>query len=725
MLYRNIILLKGVSGGKVIMRSKFRVLLTSQAVYGVLPVIGASMLAPGALAQADETRPQAKVVDNIVVTASRTEQNVADVPASVEVIGQDEILNTTGVDITDVLKKNASVDVIQYPGGLAGVGLRGFRPEFSGTNKRVLVLIDGRPAGAESMGNIATAGIARIEVLKGSASSIYGASAMGGVVNYITRKSDGELGGSVNVGYGSYDTVKLGARFGGAISDRINVDLALTHLAQHDDFKLGSGGETFGAVVQGNGAVRPNTEFVNNNIYARAAVRLVGDWEAQVRFLGFDGPDTETPGAESDGTSDQADKEESNFGGDVSVTGSIGNHDLLALYYMTKEEQSFFDKPPGQVEFLSSTNDIDWMGVQLQDNWALGENFNIILGADYQLVEESTGFFNADNTPRGSFSPDYERETWGVFVDLTARLFNDRLILNAGGRYDEIETTTLPTLGNNRTFEPGKSTLDTFNPRAGFVFRPDPDGPWRLHASAGTGFVVPDPREVSGFFEQVVGSQLRITEGNPGLEPEESESYDIGVAYDGRLFGMDVTLFKLDVENRISSVLTTNTPDLRITTFENASGSTAEGLESQAWFDFGGLLGGREGVWLADSSLTYYFTREEELSAGPSTIRNVAEFKINFGVGYDDGVYSARLSGRHVQGAEDRDFSAGRIFTNGAGGQFQYPDFTVLDFTAGWQITDANRLSVKLDNITDKYYFEKNDFPFRGRNFLFEYRHDF
>lgn len=332
------------------MRRKFRVLLPSQAVYGVLPLIGASMLGPGALAQADERPRQAKVVDNIVVTASRTEQNVADVPASIEVIGQDEILNTTGVDITDILKKNASVDVIQYPGSLAGVGLRGFRPEFSGTNKRVLVLIDGRPAGAESMGNIATAGLARIEVLKGSASSIYGASAMGGVVNYISRKSDGELGGSINVGYGSYGTVKLGARFGGAISDRVNFDMAFTHLAQHDGFKLGSGGETFGTFVQGNGAVRPNTEFVNNNIYARAAVKLGGDW-----------------GAESDGTGDQSDKEESNYGSDVSLTGSIGNHDLLALYYRPQDEQSFFNKPPGKLEFLSFTNDIDWMGVQLQD----------------------------------------------------------------------------------------------------------------------------------------------------------------------------------------------------------------------------------------------------------------------------------------------------------------------------------------------------------------------
>ncbi len=548
---------------------------------------------------------------------------------------------------------------------------------------------------------------------------------MGGVVNYITRKSEGEVGGSVNVGYGSYDTTKLGAQIGGELSDAVNFDLAFSHLAQRDDYELGSGGETFGAFTQGNGADRPNTEFVNNNIFARAAVKLGGDWEAQVRLLGFDAPDSETPGAESDGTSNQSDKDESNFGGDISLTGSVGAHELLALYYQTAEAQSYSDKPPGQEQFLSSTNDIDWKGLQLQDNWALSDNYDLIIGADYQLVEETSAFFNPDGSQRGSFSPDYERETIGAFADLTARLFDDRLILNAGGRFDEIETKTLTSLGNNRTFSPGTSTLDTFNPRAGIVFRPDADGPWRIHASAGTGFVVPDPAQVSGFVEQIVGGQVRITEGNPGLEPEESESYDIGVGYDGMMFGIDLTLFKLDVKNRISSVLTTNTPALRVTSYENASGSTAEGLEAQGQFDIGGLFGGRERVWEADGSLTYYFTREEELSTGPSTIRNVAEFKVNFGFGYDDGVYSARLGGRHVQGMEDRDFSAGRVFTNGAGGTFEYPDFLVFDLTAGWRINDASQLLFKLDNITDEYYYEKNDYPFRGRNFLVEYRQDF
>ncbi len=132
-----------------------------RGVGATLVLSAAAAAASGGVASAQSGPDSEGSRETVVVTASRAEQNIADIPATIEVINEDDLLNTTGVDITDVLKKNSSVDVIQYPGGLAGVGLRGFRPEFSGTNKRVLVLIDGRPAGAESMGNIATAGLAR------------------------------------------------------------------------------------------------------------------------------------------------------------------------------------------------------------------------------------------------------------------------------------------------------------------------------------------------------------------------------------------------------------------------------------------------------------------------------------------------------------------------------------------------------------------------------------
>ena len=71
-------------------------------------------------------------------------------------------------DITDVLKKNAGVDVVQYNGVLSGVGIRGFRPETSGINKRSLLLIDGRPSGVTNLATLLLDNVDRIEVMKGA-----------------------------------------------------------------------------------------------------------------------------------------------------------------------------------------------------------------------------------------------------------------------------------------------------------------------------------------------------------------------------------------------------------------------------------------------------------------------------------------------------------------------------------------------------------------------------
>ena len=83
--------------------------------------------------------------EHVVVTARRVETRVAETPQKIEVVDATDIERSVASDLTDVLKKNAGVDVVQYSGALSGIGIRGFRPQFSGINKRSLLLIDGRP----------------------------------------------------------------------------------------------------------------------------------------------------------------------------------------------------------------------------------------------------------------------------------------------------------------------------------------------------------------------------------------------------------------------------------------------------------------------------------------------------------------------------------------------------------------------------------------------------
>jgi len=150
--------------------------------------------------------------EDVVVTGRRVETRITDTPQKVEVVDATDIERTVAADLTEVLKKNAGIDVIQYAGVLSGIGIRGFRPQFSGVNKRSLLLIDGRPSGVTNLGTLPLDGIDRIEVVKGAASSVYGSSAMGGVVNVITRQSRGKIGGMARIGGGSYGTTEFSGR---------------------------------------------------------------------------------------------------------------------------------------------------------------------------------------------------------------------------------------------------------------------------------------------------------------------------------------------------------------------------------------------------------------------------------------------------------------------------------------------------------------------------------
>lgn len=692
------------------------------------PLIAAVLCTAGwpnaAYAQSSDVADESDRIETIVVTASRREQSLDDIAASMEVIKSTAFETTSGAYLTDIIKKNASVDVIEYPGGLSGVGLRGFRPQFSGVNQRVLVLVDGRPSGATSLANISRAGVDRVEILKGSASAVYGPSGMGGVVNVISRRREGDLEGNVSTRLGSFDTVELAGDVGGALNDRISFDVGALQRKQGDNYKLGHGGRTFGSFVQGNGAERDNTAYNTRSYFARGAVELAPGWEAQLRFLGYDGVDLQTPGSESSGVSNQSDKVESNLGGDFSLTGQVGDHSLLALIYTTHEDYALTRKPVGRTPYRSSARDTSFRGVQLQDNWQINDGLDVALGLDWGRIENESQSYTSSGQQRGSYSPYFNRRNVGVFADLTAWLLDERLIVSVGGRFDRIESE-LEETPLRPDVKPGSSSFDTFNPRLSAVLRTGADSPFRVHASLGTGFISPEANQVAGLYENLVSGQLRIVRGNNDLRPEESLSFDVGFGYESNLLGLDLTYFRIDVDDRVESIITIHTDELRETTYINTLGSLAEGLEATAQFDFGALGGARPGSWTGDVTATHYFTREQELATGSIPIRNVAKFKVNFSGGYSGERVAVRLNGRHVQEMFDTDFSRGRIFTGGAGGRYEYPDFLVFDLYARWDLAPSHRLSLQVDNLEDDYYFEKGDYPFAGRSYYLAYRYGF
>ncbi len=154
----------------------------------VAAVAEAPTAAPAALPE------QALISDayeRIVVTASRYGQAQLESPSTVTILTEEDIRLSGATTVPDLLRRVAGIDVMFLSAGQGDISIRGFNRELS---NKVLVLIDGRSIYLDFLGTVAWApmGIAleaieRIEVIRGPGSAIYGANAMTGVINIITR----------------------------------------------------------------------------------------------------------------------------------------------------------------------------------------------------------------------------------------------------------------------------------------------------------------------------------------------------------------------------------------------------------------------------------------------------------------------------------------------------------------------------------------------------------
>ncbi|WP_457573113.1 TonB-dependent receptor [Desulfolithobacter sp.] len=647
------------------------------------------------------------MLDEVVVTATRSEEEALKIPVKVEIIDSETIELTTGDTLTEQLKKNSSIGVIEYPGALAGIGIRGFRPEFSGITKHSLILINGRPAGATNLATILTDNVERIEVLKGPASSLYGGEAMGGVINIITKKHTGPLTGLAEIGYGSFDSNFEKAALGGKISDRFDFDIFAQRFEEADDYTMG------------NGETRPNTSYRTQNGSLRLGSDL-GAWRFDLTGDIYQGRDIETPGDIAYGSETAGHKDIDRTGLDFTISGPLGSADNLSLTgYLTNETSENYKHYTGYypttvqvAPYRSYDSETDWIGLQLKNEYTWhGHRF--IAGIDYQDINKESRSYNQDGTRKAPWSPDEGRENWAGYVETIWRFMGDRLTATVGGRYDTFEVETKPT-PYKTDFTPNSEDFSTFSPRAGlnYLF----DNGIRLHTTLGKAFVPPSAAQLAGYAETVVDGVTMVTRGNPDLDPESSITWDAGIGYQRPALGLslDVTYFHTDVDDKITSVTIGNT-----TTYENSLSAEMDGLETELSFDIGAPLGWDRSVELFINTTHIFTAQEEQADGSMKDIHNVADYTLNYGVQYSDDIVEARLHFRSQGQMKDTDWTvAGYPET-------EYPSFTVADLVVTATVQERHRLSLKVDNLFDEYYYEKKGYPKPGRGIYLSYRYQF
>lgn len=164
--------------------------------------------------------------EEVVITATRSRENIYEIPGSIRVIDKKEIQRIPAQKVDEIIQYASGVNAFRS-GGIYSmrpvVTLRGLSGDEQG---RTLVLLDGVPinkgdTGGVNWNRLDKNNIERIEIYRGPGSGLYGNHAMGGVINIITRKPEDDLSGNAGMSFGTYNTQKGNLYLGSRMSKKV------------------------------------------------------------------------------------------------------------------------------------------------------------------------------------------------------------------------------------------------------------------------------------------------------------------------------------------------------------------------------------------------------------------------------------------------------------------------------------------------------------------------
>jgi vitamin B12 transporter len=506
------------------------------------PILFALALAPlAALPAGAEDELAAQLAEEMVVTASRTEERPIDVPVSTQVITNDQIEMSGAADVSDLIAKYVPAHLHKYSGMDSAIGLRGFRTDTLGMdlNGSVLILIDGHRVGTGNAAKLNLDRIERVEVIKGPSSALYGSSAMGGVVNLITKKGDGKLGGSVGAEVGSFESYKGLVSAGGEVNEKFRF-YAATSAEGSDDYS----DPTFGQVFN-SGETKKNVG--GNFIYTfndNHELRLGGNyadlngenpaWDGYATYSSYD----QSTSQDSDKSTGYTDLE---YNGDY--LGGTLHWKGMAYFLWDKNQWNWgvVDPDSDQTKYVDET-----LGTDQQLTWKMNAWNTLLLGFTLESLERKTSAY-ANYLPETPSSPGLDFDNQAVFVQDSLDLLNNRVNLIAAARYDRFEVGTHQgETGAFTDFDEKSEDYTHLSPKIGVGVKFF-DELLRVRANLGEGFKSPTADQLAADYVHA-GSRFV---GNPNLEPETSRTYDLGFDIFRDPLTLKAGYFHTDYQDRI------------------------------------------------------------------------------------------------------------------------------------------------------------------------------
>jgi outer membrane receptor for ferrienterochelin and colicins len=470
----------------------------------------------------------AQTLDNVVVTATITENDPDSIPTTVSLVDADTIEQLGAVSVDQALEEVPGLEVEMGAGRITS-------PKMRGTNTaQTLLLLDGRRLAAgfkrmTDLNQILAAGVDRIEVVRGPASALYGSEAVGGVVNIITKKGpEKEYEGilSTQGGSGNYDDWAASLS-GGASTDKVEA-YGSFGMRNNNSYESGDGAPTDVDEVHLYGG------FMNADVQVTATTTISGG--AIASHCMREGMRAQNGGSLRTAKDDR-------FGGWLELEQKVGEKTTVVL--RTYEETYKCDISMVSTKassFSKMKNTLSVIDGHVTSE--LVETLSATIGGE--LRKESYDD-QSDTTPKDRIdnSAGYAQVVWKPVA---------RACVIAGTRVDEYDgfgTHTSPQISAMYGLPLGINA----------------------HAGWSGGFRAPNSMELH--LETYENSGKITVLPNADLDPESSHSFEVGLARPGRFWRVALTYFHTEVKDMIEEVTTSKTTKQ----WQNLSSVKIDGVE--------------------------------------------------------------------------------------------------------------------------------------------------
>lgn len=687
----------------------------------------------------------------VVISATRYETLLENVPLSIDVIGRDELERNGVADIRDIARNLANIEVKRAPARftITGVGNATGRDANAGFSirgqdgNRVLMVIDGvrlprsyvNGSNAFGRDSLAMDLVKQVEITRGPASVLYGSDGLAGLVNFITltpddllksrSKAPKELPGSVGVSWNGDDHSRV---LTGSLAGRINPEwswLMSANTAQGSELRnLGTNN------VSNIDRTTPNPETDHSQaallklVYRPSAQQqhsLTAEWVHKTSDIELLSSRAKLPLTSASAvTGEHANKDFSRqrlqWTSRYHLQNSIVDHIQTNLSYQDSDAQD------NGVTHRNTLADRVRLVSYQENGWQANIMVDKLLkhdahfaqrwsmGLDYASLKV-TNFFdgldpgNADFVPRKYF-PDTRDSSKAVF--LQDEIFAGKWVITPGLRFDHFDLDVITQAG---FAPPAKTQAKSLSgsatvPKLGVVYKLDRD--WNLYANMAGGFRAPNAQQINGVFDSSTVPAVLLA--NPDLRPEKSHTVELGARALYDMVNLDFAVFRGQYRDLIYDKKPLGgkgvAGDPAIFQTVNIDKAIIKGYELR-----GNVQWGRLGAFELSSPIAVGHTQGwDEITHLP--LNSINPNKAVLGLRVKDAQFDFQINARHVSAKNEADLNSPYLpkpATPPRIKQFLVPAANIVDLQFNYQISPQLTARLSIENLGNKKYWNWTD----------------